>query len=1358
MKSIFSILLSAALLAGCFQTAAAAQPFSATRSSLEESAVISRPEERAVVIVTLSEPALMDIYHNNVQSADDFSQFLLSQKGQQTAERIRSQQQTLRRQIQKQCPDADFSSARSYTAITNALTVTVNLSDVERLCQMSGVRSAVISSIVSETTSVEDDSSEEVSEPSEEVSEPSEEVSEPSEEVSEPSEEVGEPSEEESEPAPKEYDTYGMASKASIKVTPAYEAGFTGKGTLIAVIDNEFNVRHNVFSVVPEKMRYSEAVINAIGNSIGFGIDPKYTMDHIFYNGKIVYAYDYGENDNICRTGGMQHGTHVAGIAAGNNDGQGELDFKGTAYDAQLAFFKIADKSGQLQDEAILAALDDAVKLNPDVINCSYGAIEYLTHDYEGKQLYEKLMEYGTAIVAAAGNDAYNSYAMGSDEIPVTYTNYSTICSPSSLNGAFSVAASVPDAVYATHYTMIFNDSNRVPTNMIYADLSFEEVYEDGNLSVRSRSVPQDEEAEEDDAVEIDRVDYVYLGGIGQLNDFKGKKLNDKIVIVNESAIPIETLVKRSIQYNCYAVIVIQREKNSLLKQNNDISDFFVYSIDHAQKEYFEQHPKGTVAICSSQKMKEEPQRNAGTITEYSSYGTKADLTLKPDITAPGDNILSSIDKQGFGVMSGTSMASPCAAGAYAVMKQYIFSNSYCSIYLGTQTQEFIYQLLMSTADILSYRDTEKPLYYSPRLQGAGGINLEKAIQTRAFLSVDDARPSVSLGESTEGTYRFRFSVSSFSSETQQFTPDYILQTDGYRLSEHEQERAHYVNSFIPDDIRSRAKVTFSVDGQPVQTISVEPFETLEVEVTLTLDPAYVTSHSQLFSNGFFVDGFICMNSEEAVDLHLPFTGFCGDWSKADIFPQNIYHDDALFPVGQSTLSIVSAFDSGSSFAETAGVNVFGYKDLPTNISFGQNSLRSYLNIPETVYVNPCVLLPNIHVLRDVMDYTISIYDKKGVLLFCQNFGDISSYFNPSGAQYAYLTEPSKRPILNEFFEFADTLTEGEYTYIVSASTVGIDGNPQRTEHFMFPIHVDNTAPSIQEYYLQKTDDGKLYLHLYAKDNNILQGIRLSAIQYDNFQKIVARFDLREDMLQYWGSSDKFVEYHYDAASDLYYFRYDLTEYQPFIQSKMDEKAEVYSDGDVTIIFENETDYSNIEKDLVLLEAVDGAYNCGEDNVIDINHYGEARLKLTDENGQPLAGVLVTHNGQIYESDRDGLIQLRNLPLWKNECYIVDDYLSAETNRPYIRFFLGKDNWKIDNSVVLKHVPQSVVVSESSLEPSRHVSEASESTETKREPTIIVNFHTGDSGSYGLLVTALAGLVSVCLTVCIGRRRKKKHQ
>ena len=45
------------------------------------------------------------------------------------------------------------------------------------------------------------------------------------------------------------------------------------------------------------------------------------------------------------------------------------------------------------------------------------------------------------------------------------------------------------------------------------------------------------------------------------------------------------------------------------------------------------------------------------------------DGQLKPDVTAPGGNIFSSLNDNTYGDMSGTSMASPHVAGVAALVK-----------------------------------------------------------------------------------------------------------------------------------------------------------------------------------------------------------------------------------------------------------------------------------------------------------------------------------------------------------------------------------------------------------------------------------------------------------------------------------------------------------------------------------------------------------------------------------------------------------------------------------------------------------------------------------------------------------------
>ena len=74
-----------------------------------------------------------------------------------------------------------------------------------------------------------------------------------------------------------------------------------------------------------------------------------------------------------------------------------------------------------------------------------------------------------------------------------------------------------------------------------------------------------------------------------------------------------------------------------------------------------------------------------------------SDLKLKPEITAPGGDIYSTLPNGLYGNMSGTSMASPHMAGAAAVMQQYISENRDGINMTAEQRTSLFNALMMST-------------------------------------------------------------------------------------------------------------------------------------------------------------------------------------------------------------------------------------------------------------------------------------------------------------------------------------------------------------------------------------------------------------------------------------------------------------------------------------------------------------------------------------------------------------------------------------------------------------------------------------------------------------------------------------
>lgn len=184
-------------------------------------------------------------------------------------------------------------------------------------------------------------------------------------------------------------------STAQIGAPAAWDAGYTGTGVRIAILDT--------------------------------GIDES----HPDLAGRVIAAEDFSESGHVDDFQG--HGTHVAGIAAGG--GVGDPAHRGVAHGADLLNGKVLDDDGWGTEAGIIAGMEWAADQDADIINMSLGGWPTDGTDPMSEALNAISAESGALFVVAAGNDGWlGDYTVGT---------------PGSADAAFTIGSVDEDDVLA---------------------------------------------------------------------------------------------------------------------------------------------------------------------------------------------------------------------------------------------------------------------------------------------------------------------------------------------------------------------------------------------------------------------------------------------------------------------------------------------------------------------------------------------------------------------------------------------------------------------------------------------------------------------------------------------------------------------------------------------------------------------------------------------------------------------------------------------------------------------------------------------------------------------------------------------
>lgn len=847
-------------------------------------------------------------------------------------------------------------------------------------------------------------------------------------------------------------DDYTISMSSSTGMVGSTEAnamGYDGTGTIVAILDTGFMKAHEAFSVMPTNTKYSRDDIASLLQSQTLA--SKVTdADSVYINEKAPYGYDYANGDTDAEAVGQAHGVHVAGTVAGNNG----KDFYGVAPNAQLMIMKIfGDNSGSTSDDIILAGVDDSVKLGADSINMSLGSPAGFTaygdeDDSEESGLtyygvYTRAEKAGVNVLVAAGNETSSTnYNAHNNLTYAEYPDNAIVASPSTLEASLSVAS--VDNVKSTSYYMLLGEEKLAYNNAVNS----------------ASSTPYDIL----DTMDGKTLEYVMVPGLGEEADYAGLDVTGKIAVVSRGTINFGAKAENAAKAGAVACIIYDNVNGAII--NAALESFFIPTVTVTKI-------AGAKLAAASEKKVSFSKENyglvdnpiGGGVSSFSSKGPAPDLTIKPEISAPGGGIRSSVlgANNAYEVYSGTSMATPHMAGEAALLRQYIEKN-YPDV-KGEALGDLVNSLLMSTASPSRELDGT---YYPVRRQGAGVANIANAIESGAYLSVEGSkRPKAEVGSSKDGVYTYTATVHNMTGEAKSYTVDTTAMIETITVINGESFASNSNRDLTADEVT----ITYTgLDAGNRITAPANGTATFSVKIELTA--AGKQAYQDNFPNGSYVEGFTFLTADEGVSLSLPVLGFYGDWNSLKVF-QGTY-DEGPANITYSVLADVNASLSGNYVGVNSRTNIFARRWMGFGPARGGRTL-----------VHQSSLLRNSEV------YQITVKNANGDLMW--DSGDLGwarkTYIVATQTGYQAATTMLRQgwngrlPGADGSYNTGDWAPEGEYTFTVRGRAVGSDVDSFQSYSF----YVDNTRPELKSAELFEDENGDLKLALTVSDNKYLQ-------------------------------------------------------------------------------------------------------------------------------------------------------------------------------------------------------------------------------------------------------------------------------
>jgi lactocepin len=814
-------------------------------------------------------------------------------------------------------------------------------------------------------------------------------------------------------------------SKSLIQTSETWaDAGLKGEGMVVSVIDTGVDPTHKDFVLTDnETAELTADEVAAIASKNG--------LKGTFFTEKVPYGYNYyDQNDTILDKGpsASMHGMHVAGTVAANGDEENG-GIKGVAPEAQVLAMKVFSNDPlypSTWSDVYLAAIDDSIKLGADVLNMSLGDVAAFYNEQSAEDIaIARATENGIVAAVSAGNSGTISY--GWDNPYYKNPDIGVVGAPGLNPDSIQVAAAGNLAYLYQHVFTV-----------------------DGAQNIAGAGYGIDDWTKL--AAENETLELVSLnGGLGYPEDYENIDAVGKVVVVPRGELSFYDKTVYAAEAGAVGIIVYNSDSPVFYK-NQGGWDIPFMKISRSEGLALEEAIAAGNTTLHVNLADQQQDPETGRMTDFTSWGTTPSLELKPEITAPGGKIISTLNNDEYGEMSGTSMAAPHVAGGAALVQQFLQEDSRFETLSVSERTKLAKVLLMNTAEVI---DDVYGQPFSPRRQGAGMMQTYNAVKTPVYVvnnSTDEAK--VELKDFTATTFEMTLTAKNISTED----VTYSVKTDVLADTLQQNGEGEAYNALRAGNLEG-----VMVDGPDTITVPAGGSKefTIKVDLSEAKIPALDEEGNQTLvdlQEDIFVEGFVRLEDADKLvvgkkelspDLAIPYVGFYGEWDRPSIL-------DGFKDLGESRF-----FDLQGMFDEVDEEgNVL---EVPVGDMLSSDWFTSpvpekgfYAISPNGDWMNDDInALPSF--MRNAAEVQFNVLDENGNFLRRVKLEkDVYKSFYDAGAgiPFSYNLDRTWDGTVK-----GKTVKDGLYYYQIK-SVIDYNGADYQTKDI--PVYVDTAAPKVE--------------------------------------------------------------------------------------------------------------------------------------------------------------------------------------------------------------------------------------------------------------------------------------------------------